>query len=1305
MGVHYLTIGSFVMFRSTLKHMFKIKYEYLKKRASKGKVNNRSTEDDAAFTVREKQQSEVRRTPPEAAVPLSRLQQCMRAVYHFIADLGGVMEIVLLDIYSLINLMLQIMTLLSVISYNKHTTKYLYIWTPTFLHILHARRMLMTIMYARWEALDPHRDQGDAKLKELALELLSAILIWVCVLEQTTLDDANPDWHGPVQSMDSNTSGSSGSGSFPEDDDNGSLYASIGDQYSFLQALYFVITTLTTTGYGDLLPGYGFGMVMVVGLMVHSMYILATKVPKLFAIFSQRQLSGGRYSVEHANPRHIVILGGDFEASYLQDFLLGILAQSKKWNDTEPPRIVVLSQHENLAVKEAFNTVRWVNRFQYIRGTAMEPNDLERASVKTADGVFIFVDRRSTNPNKEDSDAILRARAVLSHSKTTKLFVQIILPINEHHFRDHENVVTIPISECRNALLAGSCLVPGFSTLLSELVHSVQSSGVEKKIMQSLNRVDDELEKLLNQKVLHTNEDTDARRAREAEIDRKQHAKRRLKAAMVYADCSGGALFCSILNQADPADCLRAYIGRAWDEAALEALTTQGICLIGVELLTSEWERNGEVLAKKGEIVLNPIAPGEHYSHKKDEADAAYTLQNGDRLFYISEGPANRLQGLHTIVKKPQGSISQDELLGVQRPDRSSYVHRGNSQTSTHSHSKMNVTKASFEPSFAFVESFKRKFEDNWEEAMHRKVISEGPMMVCTAESACKELGIDTKEFDQLWEVIMLRKHLDSLKIENASLLLESSTSNFHSEAGDREIQDATEQLQHGKDKLAHDLVSVQILSLKKEECALFEYNGKRLYYVVKEKFAKVTVLPAEKERKRIMAAYPKIEQLNHMWLGPDMLYATAGTHASKLNDINKAYTKLVLGASIPTIDLRLFVEASISKEIRDFGNSFILVDCFFTKQHTDVEHQLPVTSLLKHLDAKRSLHQKREHDSTAAPIVMIIPKEMELNVREEIIEHGYENVYYFCGHIATSGKRNASFKQVLEQCDVMLRVRAGAHGEYETGVNNALDRYLQDSLNLTHVGRLHEVLDTDCVKTRVITEMLFRSNFAYAYATIKVMRDADDNYDVTMDSNLLYQYTFGVAYQGGAMLCDTLSDTLLAQAFLCQRSGSKGTDPSIQQEVGRDKQAASYLSVFRLLLGTGDVSAVDDIGAIGMPPQVSALLITGELIKEIRTKLNNTVRSHQIKEEISSLRKASTSKSIKHQNSLIGINISDITEAAADPDEEEAERLTRNNDASTEYYERWANEDDKITYNQACAVIFVDLISLLNTAIGSHTC
>ena len=149
---------------------------------------------------------------------------------------------------------------------------------------------------------------------------------------------------------------------------------------------------------------------------------------------------------------------------------------------------------------------------------------------------------------------------------------------------------------------------------------------------------------------------------------------------------------------------------------------------------------------------------------------------------------------------------------------------------------------------------------------------------------------------------------------------------------------------------------------------------------------------------------------------------------------------------------LHEFIVASIKKKILQFKDSFIVIDCFFSEGHEDVEQHLPVTELIKHMVSKRWLHANRDEDvepnEQLDPILVVIPQRLEVDVGNYIRENAMVNVYYFCGHIATSVKSHDLLKIALNQCKVLLRVRAPDHEQ-----SRNLDRYLQDSLNLTHVG------------------------------------------------------------------------------------------------------------------------------------------------------------------------------------------------------------------------------------------------------------
>ena len=76
----------------------------------------------------------------------------------------------------------------------------------------------------------------------------------------------------------------------------------------------------------------------------------------------------------------------------------------------------------------------------YLEGSALNDNDLRRAKVETALGIFIMTDKFSTNPDEQDSKSILQEftirRYIVSKMQSVcdvMFFMQLIRPENKRH--------------------------------------------------------------------------------------------------------------------------------------------------------------------------------------------------------------------------------------------------------------------------------------------------------------------------------------------------------------------------------------------------------------------------------------------------------------------------------------------------------------------------------------------------------------------------------------------------------------------------------------------------------------------------------------------------------------------------------------------------------------------------------------------------------------------------------------------------------------------------------------------------------
>lgn len=252
-----------------------------------------------------------------------------------------------------------------------------------------------------------------------------------------------------------------------------------GQVENFLDAIYFVIVSLTTVGYGDIAPKSREGKIVVIGMIVIGIVLLPPQIQKLLDLIVERtdnahkSFGGGTHVVALAHSGNAVI-------PFVQEFYhedrkkigikLCLMISSKSI-----PREAKLKLNEPL----------YRLRVELLEGYAMEKRDLERAKTAKAAAVFLISDKLTSSTEKEDSLTVLDAFAVLGHSEHLPVYAQIINPKHKPTLHNAGVDTIVCINELRTGIIAQCTLCPGFSTFLSNLVQSYKQGDGKKSQWQS----------------------------------------------------------------------------------------------------------------------------------------------------------------------------------------------------------------------------------------------------------------------------------------------------------------------------------------------------------------------------------------------------------------------------------------------------------------------------------------------------------------------------------------------------------------------------------------------------------------------------------------------------------------------------------------------------------------------------------------------------------------------------------------------------------------------------------------------------
>lgn len=220
-------------------------------------------------------------------------------------------------------------------------------------------------------------------------------------------------------------------------------------------ALWWVMTTVTTVGYGDYYPTTTLGQVYALFLYIVGIGLIGVVIGKIVEFFSEfrRKREEGRMAFKGED--HIVIIGWSQKAKYAVKEIL----ESTK--DTE---VVIIDQLEKAPFLQ--------ERVHYIRGQATKDETLEQANLKRAKAVLLFADDQIKDEELADGKSLLIATSIERLGEHIHTTVEIM---NENHIKNFQHVQIddfLLSHETISSLAVRSAMFNGITNLYSQLISS-----------------------------------------------------------------------------------------------------------------------------------------------------------------------------------------------------------------------------------------------------------------------------------------------------------------------------------------------------------------------------------------------------------------------------------------------------------------------------------------------------------------------------------------------------------------------------------------------------------------------------------------------------------------------------------------------------------------------------------------------------------------------------------------------------------------------------------------------------------------
>uniref|UniRef100_A0A8C6PY49 BK channel n=1 Tax=Nothobranchius furzeri TaxID=105023 RepID=A0A8C6PY49_NOTFU len=238
---------------------------------------------------------------------------------------------------------------------------------------------------------------------------------------------------------------------------------------SYWECVYLLMVTMSTVGYGDVYAKTTLGRLFMVFFILGGLAMFARYVPEIAALILNRKKFGGSYNSTRGR-KHIVVCGHitlESVSNFLKDFL------HKDRDDVNVEIVFLHNISPNLELEALFK--RHFTQVEFYQGSVLNPHDLARVKIESADACLILANKYCADPDAEDASNIMRVISIKNYHPKIRIITQMLQYHNKAHLLNipswnwKEGDDAICLAELKAGFIAQSCLAQGLSTMLANL--------------------------------------------------------------------------------------------------------------------------------------------------------------------------------------------------------------------------------------------------------------------------------------------------------------------------------------------------------------------------------------------------------------------------------------------------------------------------------------------------------------------------------------------------------------------------------------------------------------------------------------------------------------------------------------------------------------------------------------------------------------------------------------------------------------------------------------------------------------------
>lgn len=225
-------------------------------------------------------------------------------------------------------------------------------------------------------------------------------------------------------------------------------------------ALWYAVVTMTSTGYGDVVPATAVGRVVGAVLMFGGVTVLSVVTATIASVLVAQRIKEER-GLETLKLRdHLLVCGWNAYAERVLDAVFAV----------DPERQVVLVNalaEEQLAEVLARHKGRSI---RFVRGDAASEGVLSRANVREARAAIVVSDTTQPGTGTSDARAILVTLTLKSVKPELHVTVEALDDLSEPHLRRAGADDVVVSGEFNGFLLSSAAIAPGIAQVVRPLL-------------------------------------------------------------------------------------------------------------------------------------------------------------------------------------------------------------------------------------------------------------------------------------------------------------------------------------------------------------------------------------------------------------------------------------------------------------------------------------------------------------------------------------------------------------------------------------------------------------------------------------------------------------------------------------------------------------------------------------------------------------------------------------------------------------------------------------------------------------------